>query len=410
MAAKSKWAPKGIGFAVRASADGAAPPSSTGWQRWASWLLQRWGASFYATTILTHLLFALFVGYYVVLLALTIQCLLLAVVRYETFWAAPTGDWSLLLAATLLAVVVVRLTLELLVGVVGLVTNKYDGVNPPVFGPLLDESNAPNLQQLIAEVGERTRGPLPNEVRVGPDAACYVWENRQFSLTTNRSLVLVIGLPHLAVLTATELKIILAHELAHFAGGDTRLGLFMHRFLESLRDRTENSPIGRWRWIDPVYWFRWLYFTGSQLLAGPVWQSQELRADAASARAFGGRLAARTLLREWLLGQQFGEQLDQWLHTRSQGGNEAPHVNVYDAFAERFRRFTPEGEQYLRRRLADEQAADLFDSHPTIRTRIDMVLSLPDRDPPDTRPARRLIGDFDVIKDLMQSELLNRSE
>jgi Zn-dependent protease with chaperone function len=354
------------------------------------------------------LLFVLFVAYYGVLVVLAVEFLLLAVGLYQSFLTSPADNWLALPAAMLMTAVVARLAVELVMGMAGLVTNKYDGANPPVFGPLLNESNSPDLQKLIALVAERTRGPLPNEIRVSPDANCYVCENRRFSLSTNRSLVLVIGLPHLTVLTATELKIILAHELAHFAGGDTRLGVFLHRFLESLRDRSGNSTVYQWQWGDPVHWLRWLYFKGAQLIAAPVWQSQELRADAASARAFGGRLAARTLLREWLLAEQFHEALEQRLLAHAVGNQNA--ANVYDAFAEEFRRFTPEGEQYLRRRLADEQSVTMFDSHPSIRARIDMVLTFPDRDPPDTRPARRLIGDFDVIKELMQSELLNRGE
>ncbi len=253
-----------------------APEQATWWERRAGKLVQSWGASTYATPLLTHLLFVLFVAYYGVLVVLAVEFLLLAVGLYQSFLTSPADNWLALPAAMLMTAVVARLAVELVMGMAGLVTNKYDGANPPVFGPLLNESNSPDLQKLIALVAERTRGPLPNEIRVSPDANCYVCENRRFSLSTNRSLVLVIGLPHLTVLTATELKIILAHELAHFAGGDTRLGVFLHRFLESLRDRSGNSTVYQWQWGDPVHWLRWLYFKGAQLIAAPVWQSQRI--------------------------------------------------------------------------------------------------------------------------------------
>jgi Zn-dependent protease with chaperone function len=372
---------------------------------WKTRIEQALGASSYLTPLLTQFVFLLIVAYYAALIVLCMHCIYVDVLFYRGFLLMPWSNLPSLAFALLFSVLIVRLTVELLLGIVGLVTSKYDGTTPPVFGPLMDEANAPELRLLIDDVGRRTKGPQPHEVRVSPNAECYVFENRRFALSTNRCLVLVVGLPHLAVLTAAELKVILTHELAHFAGGDTRLGVFLHRFLESLRDRTEQSPLGIWRWLDPIYWFRYAYFTMSRFVAAPVWRSQELRADAASARAFGGRLTARTLLREWLLAEQFAEQRD--LLIASDANSPLRKRNLYDVFAEQFRRVTPEGEQYLRRRLADEQELDAIDSHPTMRARIDLALSFPDREPPDTRPARRLIRDFHVVKEQMQSELIN---
>lgn len=402
-----------IGFSVRAAkttspasgtgpALGAKPAVARWWEQLATRVVHSISLSPRGTAVLTHLLFALFVVYYagaiIVLLQLIAYTGALLIGQSSLVWK--------ILASLLALGCMLRLGMELLHGLVGLVTTKYDSTSPPVFGPLLDDSNAPGLQKLIGEIARETKCPRPHEVRITPHAECYVYEHREFGFVTNRRLVLVIGLPHLAVLTATELRIILGHELAHFAGGDTRLGVFLHRFLESLREPPQHPTLRRWRRFDPVYWVRTAYFYASQLLAAPIWRSQELRADAASAKAFGGRLSARTIVREWLLAQQFDEELfNRRLANRQ--GLERP-TNVYDVFAARFRTFSSEAERYLRRRLADQEDTRLLAPHPSMRARLTAALSYPDQAPPDTSSARRLISDFDVVKEQMQAELLHQ--
>jgi Zn-dependent protease with chaperone function len=217
--------------------------------------------------------------------------------------------------------------------------------------------------------------------------------------------MLVLGLPHLAVLNNSELKVIVAHELAHFRGGDTRLGVFLHRFLESLRDANDRQR--RTRWIDPVYWIRWAFLRVALVLVAPVWKHQELRADVASANAYGGRLTVRTLLREWLLGQQFEQTVEDYValssNTRLQ--KTLSQFNIYREFAARFQSFSPQAEEFVRQRLAIEEKSSLFDSHPTMRSRVDAVLAYPDRELPNLRPASHLVSNFSQLEEQLQREL-----
>jgi Zn-dependent protease with chaperone function len=217
--------------------------------------------------------------------------------------------------------------------------------------------------------------------------------------------MLVLGLPHLAVLNTSELKVIVAHELAHFRGGDTRLGVFFHRFLESLRYANDRQR--RTRWIDPVYWIRSCFFRLALLLVAPVWKHQELRADVASANAYGGPLTARTLLREWLLGQQFEATVQDYvtLSSNKRLQETLSQFNIYREFAVRFQGFSPQAEEFVRQRLALEEKSSLFDSHPTMHSRVDAVLAYPDRELPNLRPASHLVSHFSDLEERMQREL-----
>lgn len=104
---------------------------------------------------------------------------------------------------------------------------------------------------------------------------------------------LEIGLPLLATSTTGQLRSVLAHELGHFAGGDTAdaaRDLRRLAFLEHVRARAGVL----WRWFFTAY--ARLY----ALAAGPSSRAAELRADDLSVLAAGPRVAAesfRALLR-----------------------------------------------------------------------------------------------------------------
>lgn len=350
-------------------------------------------------------LFTLFVAYHAAILFLIIRL----IENLPQLWTkAFLPGWEGILWGTCFAgalVITLRLALELWQGIRGLVTSKFDYAPETVTGVECTAAMAPQLHKLISDVGEVVKSPLPNVVRISPRAECYACEIRHFSIRTQRELTLVLGLPHLAVLNNSELKVIVAHELAHFRGGDTRLGVFLHRFLEFLRNANEHQR--RTRWIDPVYWIRSAFFRIALVLIAPIWKHQELRADVASANAYGGRLTARTLLREWLLGQQFEATVEDYLAVLSNERLQKPlaEFNIYREFASRFQGFSPQAEEFVRQRLAMEEESSLFDSHPTMHSRVDAVLAYSDREYPNLRPASHLIPNFSEIEEQMQRKL-----
>ncbi|HTN73825.1 MAG TPA: M48 family metalloprotease [Pirellulaceae bacterium] len=283
----------------------------------------------------------------------------------------------------------------------GLVTQRYDHLPDSALGTLLPASVYPSLYAAVAEVGTLIHSPTPDEIRLTHQPDCYAVELRAFAISTDRKLVLVIGMPQLEVLTQSELKVIIAHELAHFGGGDTRLSVFVFRFLESLRQAQQEMD-GLWgRWIDPVSWLSWAYFHWFFLLSAPIRKRQELRADAQSAEAFGGEFAARTLMKDWLLERKFKEAIGRYQQAKEQRPEFAA-ANLFRDFAAHFHELTPEGREYLERRLTEEERASFWDSHPTLRERMTSMRQYPARPEPEPLPARLLLPDFELLEFEMQ--------
>jgi Zn-dependent protease with chaperone function len=182
------------------------------------------------------------------------------------------------------------------------------------------------------------------------------------------------------------------------------VGVFVFRFLKALRLAQEENADSGWRWIDPVAWLSWMYYHLFLVLSAPLRRHQELRADGWSAAAYGGDFAAVTLLRDWLLAQQFDDALARFFRAKSQHSEVAP-TNLFREFSTRFHDLTPEGLSYLEQRLAQEEQASFWDSHPTIRARMANMRRYVSRDLPEPLPAYLLVRDIDAMERKLQEQL-----
>ncbi|MCA9245653.1 MAG: M48 family metallopeptidase [Planctomycetales bacterium] len=293
-------------------------------------------------------------------------------------------------------------------GIVGLVTNRYDRAPEAQVGVLLDREENAALYELVAEVGKLVDSPSPDEIRISHEPECFVAELRSFGVRTRRRLILVLGMPHLAVLNVSELSVILAHELAHFTGGDTTLGVFDYRFIETLRRALFEMRRTTVYWASPVYWYCRAFHRLFLFLSGPVQRYQELRADCLSAAAFGGKLAIDTLLNEWLLARQF-EAAVVTFPMDAHGAPADDDQDVYTWFASQWRQFSLAGHDYLRRRLAEEERPSILDSHPTIQARIETMQYYPPRDLEDTRPVLQLISQATALASQLHQVVFSRT-
>jgi len=324
-------------------------------------------------------------------LLLVAGSLLIRLALELTEWHLTPGALLRGFAVALLLGYLLRLGWLLWQGIRGLVTRVHESAFEETPGVLLSLHHFRELYKVVADVAHQVGAPMPDEICVSHEAICYVTEERWFALKTQRRLVLVLGLPHLEVLTQRELETILAHELVHFRCGDTRLGVFVFRFLESLRVVNERAGDRRWHWIDPMYWFSVAYFLLAMRFSAPFRKYQELRADYVSAHIFGGPNAARTLLKEWLLARQFDASVEAFaaqMADRSEKGAD----NVFRWFiSNRWHDFSPAGQDYLLRRLEEVESSSWFDSHPTMKNRVTTMMELPPHPDPEPVPAYRLV-------------------
>ena len=356
---------------------------------------------------LYHLvLFLVMISYYAFALAI---CLRLAGVPPFLLWllfleAGPdtTVLEEFFYGALLLLVIVLlwRMVPLLWLQLRGLITAHHDENDiDALYGLALSPEQYSQLYARVESVANRINAPCPDEIRITPEPQCHAVELRRFTILPDRRLVLVLGMPHLCVLYGRELDVILAHELSHVRAGDTRMSVFIFRFLESLETGVESTHGSRWRWFNVLYLLSLIYRTAMRRLTAPLVRRQETLADVASAIAFGGELAAGTLLKEWQLTHQFHAAVASY----GSSGEAEGWTGLFRDFRKSWQEFSEEGRNYLLRRLEEEERPSFWDSHPATGQRIALMREFPNIEIEGDlqEHAHQLFPDFPALEEEM---------
>jgi Zn-dependent protease with chaperone function len=154
----------------------------------------------------------------------------------------------------------------------------------------LSRKKLQGLYDLVHKVAQDRGLRVPDEIRLAAETVAHVYEDRK------GKEILVIGGFAIASFTQETLAGIIAHELGHFAAGDTRLGrkargrqMFMALLDDHLSGRLSS-------FFNPLVWmvraYHWLYFS--------VWaansRNQEIQADKQEVKQAGKDRAAAALL------------------------------------------------------------------------------------------------------------------
>lgn len=341
------------------------------------------------------LLLGLLLAYYAVLIVFAGELL-----RWAFYlWNSGPARLTSMVLMLVLAALLIHTLRHLVYDAIGLVTPLHDVVPEATEGVRLAREQHPRIFLLVEHVGQEVGAPMPDEIRVNHYPETFTVELRRFGISPQRRHVLMLSLPQLEVLSVDELKVILGHELAHFGRGDTRLTVFFSRLLGSLERSIASAQEKWWRFIDPIYWFQRAYRRLFALLSSPVQRHQELRADSISAVVCGGDLAARTLLKDCLLTHQF-MAAEASYHPPSPGDN--GQDTLFSWFRHRWRDFSPDGQDYLLRRLEAEEKASFWDPDPTISQRVQLMRSFPAKGAPSAQPARELFENFEQLEQEVQ--------
>lgn len=151
----------------------------------------------------------------------------------------------------------------------------------PAQGVEVTPSEHPRLWAEIGRLSALARTTPPTRIVVVADVNAAVTE-----ATGQREME--IGFPLLATLTTDELRAVLAHELGHFAGGDTAADAKIARRVTFMLHVAQQTGV-------PWRWFFQLYTRLYALAAAPVSREAELRADELAVAAAGSVAAASAL-------------------------------------------------------------------------------------------------------------------
>ncbi len=183
---------------------------------------------------------------------------------------------------------VVSTKLAILTGVVALAIGRavfaveHRGDDEPEDGLLVSRHEQPELWALVDEVSRELGVAAPDDLRLVDDVNAFVHQDTRLLGLVGGARHMGIGVALLQVLTVDQLRAVVAHELGHYAGGDTRLSALVYRASATIQRTVAHlgpdSLLGR---------LFALYARLYQRVSLAVRRRQELRADEGSVRVAG---------------------------------------------------------------------------------------------------------------------------
>ncbi len=220
------------------------------------------------------------------------------------------------------------------------------------------------LYELVERVAEDRNSPKPHEIRLAVEDVAGVFEDK------DGRRILMIGCPALMLLSEEAFSGVIAHELGHFAAGDTRLsreGRTRILLMQSWEILVSFKPLVRW---NPLVWilrgYHWLCFNAWAAYS----RECEYRADRHEVAQVGKREAAAALV-YLTVPQRF-----PWTRLGSIAESfAATSQPLDDLFSEQRQRLKSisksEWEEAFRKELSVK--TQRFDSHPCLRERLKAI-------------------------------------
>jgi Zn-dependent protease with chaperone function len=247
------------------------------------------------------------------------------------------------------------------------------------FGLRKGRRDCPKLYAALDEVARRVETDPVDEVWIAPGADFGVHQEGRgpFGVFGGRKRVLTLGLCVMHYLSISEFKSILAHEYAHFSHADTYWNRFLFQVTLSLRTAMrEMARTGGWvTYVNPFFWFFWLYSRSYSLLSSGFSRSREFLADRMACTLYGAEVFARALRKVCTDGSHFEGTVYHNIVRLLK--HKKAYVNMYLAFRQhRDENLSEEDRRKLHRKLLDERPS-LFASHPTFQERMEAARQLP---------------------------------
>jgi len=159
-----------------------------------------------------------------------------------------------------------------------------DKFKPP--GLLIEPASQPRLFAELENIAGSLNEPMPREVYLIGDVNAWV-ADRGGLMGFGSRRVMGLGLPLLSILTISQFRAVLAHEFAHYYGGDTSLGPWVYKTQTAIVRIFQNigsvGQLARIAILGVMYlvvttlmkWYFIVFLRASKLVS----RQQEYRAD-----------------------------------------------------------------------------------------------------------------------------------
>jgi Zn-dependent protease with chaperone function/tetratricopeptide (TPR) repeat protein len=274
---------------------------------------------------------------------------------------------------------------------------------PGSFGVAKTATDCPRLFQTVSEVAQRVDTPPVDEIYLAPGSSIGVHQEGRgpFGSFGVKRRVLTLGMSTMHFLTVNELQSILAHEYAHFSHRDTYYNRFIYQVTLSITQALNGigASGGKLNYVNPFFWFLYLYYKAFTLLSAGFSRSREFLADRMAASLYGADVFASALTKVCTDGTLFEMTIYQNI-SRLLEENQS-FVNMYAAFRSyRDEQLSAQEREDLNQKLLEEKES-IFATHPTYRERIEAVAPLPKAPQIDSASALQLFENPAAIEEEM---------
>ncbi len=289
----------------------------------------------------------------------------------------------------------------------GVIRSAFIGTSSDVLGIRATPEQHPELFDVLDEVARRLDTATVTEVYLSPSAAVGVREEGRgpFGLFRSRR-VMEIGMATMSNLTTSEFKTILAHEFGHFTHQDPFYTRFISQVTASLATSLAvmDAAGGATNYVNPFYWFYWLYLRAYALLASGFSRSREFLADRRAVLAYDKESFISGLTKAAVEGAILEGTAVHNIQSALGDGNS--FVNVFDALREyRKQPVVAEAHEEALKHL-HETKPSWYDSHPTYSERVTAVERFPcPQEAPDLSPATNVLSGLEQVEEEL-TELL----
>ncbi len=268
-------------------------------------------------------------------------------------------------------------------------------------------ADAPRLHEILRELAYRMDTEPVQEVCVTAGALVTVQQEGRglFGLFGTSKRTLQLGYSSLPWITVGELKALLAHEHAHFSHRDTFFSRLIYRVTDSIESalRGMRQAGGKLNYVNPFYWFLFLYYKAYLLLAVGFTRSREYLADRMASTLYGANLLASGLTKVETDGAVWHKAIEKAAKRGIASGNVYAEVRQSRAAG----RWEDESDRAFIRLL--KRRASFFASQPGYRERIEALAGLPRSHDADPTPACRLLGNHPDIETAL-TDMMTQAE
>jgi heat shock protein HtpX len=269
---------------------------------------------------------------------------------------------------------------------------RFDRFNAP--GLLLTAASQPRLFELIRELAVATAQPMPKDVYLVSDMNAFVTQ-RGGLMGFGSHRVMGLGLPVMQALRVAELRAVVAHEFGHFHGGDVQLGPWIYKTRAAII-RTITSLGQQGSLLQkPFVWYAEMFLEITQAIS----RRQELAADALAARTVGARPLAGGLKRTHAAALAYEMYWHEDVLPALGSGWRPPLAAGFAQFLGAKRAQTMMDKSVAHE--LEQGKADPYDTHPTLRERIEAVAGMPDyvsQTARDELPAVELLAELATLE------------